>query len=267
MRRALAGLALVAAVAAATPLQAGGNPYPALAAAYLVQVEGRTLWEGAAARRLPPASLTKIMTGLLALERGGLDETTTVSAHAAAATGSRLGARAGERFRVEDLLVATLVGSANDACRALAEWHSGSEARFVTAMNRRARALGLADTHFANACGFDAAGHYSSAQDMARLSRIAMRNARFREIVVLREAVVADAGGQATFRVETTNALLGRLPGAIGIKSGHTSKAGRCIVVLAERGSRNVLLVMLGAANRWWDAHDIVERAFAAAAD
>lgn len=267
MRRALAGLALVAAAALAAPLSAADNPYPELAAAYLVQVEGRTLWAGAAARRLPPASLTKIMTGLLALERGALQEETAISAHAAAAIGSRLGLRAGQRFRVEDLLVATLVGSANDACRALAEWHSGSEARFVAAMNARARALGLADTRFANACGFDAKGHYSSARDMARLAETAMQTARFREIVALREAAVQAADGSATYRVQTTNALLGRLPGAIGIKSGHTSKAGRCIVVLAERGTRHVLLVMLGAANRWWDAHDIVERAFAAAAD
>ena len=266
MRRALAGLALVAAAALAQPLCAAGNPYPELAAAYLVQVEGRTLWAGAAARRLPPASLTKIMTALLVLERGALQETTTISARAAAATGSRLRAHAGERFKVDDLLVATLVGSANDACRALAEWHSGSEAGFVAAMNRKARALGLRDTHFANACGFDAKGHYSSAQDMARLAEIAMQNARFHEIVALQEAVVHDSEGQA-FRVETTNALLGRLPGAIGVKSGHTRKAGRCIVVIAERGARHVLLVMLGAANRWWDAHAIVERAFAAAAD
>jgi D-alanyl-D-alanine carboxypeptidase (penicillin-binding protein 5/6) len=173
---------------------------------------------------------------------------------------------AGTRFRVHDLLVATLVGSANDACRALAEWHSGSEARFVAAMNRRARSLELRDTHFANACGFDAKGHYSSAQDLARLAETAMANERFRGIVALREAVVPSADGSRTYRVETTNALLGRLPGTVGVKSGQTRKAGRCIVVLAERGTGSVLLVMLGAANRWWDAHDVVERAFAAGA-
>jgi D-alanyl-D-alanine carboxypeptidase (penicillin-binding protein 5/6) len=265
MRKLLAGLTLVAAAVSAAPLPAADNPYPDLAAAYLVQVEGRTLWANATTRRLPPASLTKIMTALLVLERGGLDETTTISAHAAAATGSRLKVRAGERFKVEDLLVATLVGSANDACRALAEWHSGSESEFVAAMNRKVRALRLANTHFANACGFDAKGHYSSARDLARLAETAMANARFRGIVALREADLQDADGRS-FRVATTNALLGRLPGAIGIKSGHTRRAGRCIIVLAQRGSRHVLLVMLGAANRWWDAHDIVERAFAAAA-
>lgn len=262
MRRALAGLALVAAALAA-PLAAAEDPYPGLAAAYLVQVEGRTLWANAVARRLPQASLTKIMTALLVLERGRLGETTTISAHAAAAPGARLHVRAGERFRVDELLVAALVGSANDACRALAEWHSRSEARFVAAMNARARSLGLRDTHYANACGFDAKGHYSSARDLARLTGVAMANARFRDIVALREAEVRDAAGRS-FRVQTTNALLGRLPGAIGVKSGHTRKAGRCIVVLAERGTQHVLLVMLGAANRWWDAHDIVERAFAA---
>jgi len=265
MRRALAGLAFVAAAPLAAPPAAADDPFPGLAAAYLVRVEGRTLWANDVARRLPPASLTKIMTALLVLERGGLDATTAISLHAAAAPGARLHVRAGEHFRIEDLLVAALVGSANDACRALAEWHSGTEARFVAAMNARARALGLRDTHYANACGFDARGHYSSARDLARLADTAMANARFRAIVALREAEVRDAGGRS-YHVQTTNALLGRLPGAIGIKSGHTRKAGRCIIVLAERGTRHVLLVMLGAANRWWDAHDLVERAFAAGA-
>jgi D-alanyl-D-alanine carboxypeptidase (penicillin-binding protein 5/6) len=265
MRAALAGLALAAAALAA-PLYAAENPYPDLAAAYLVQAEGRTLWANAVGKRLPPASLTKIMTALLVLERGGLQDSTTISKRAAAATGARLRLAAGSRVGVGDLLVATLVGSANDACRALAEWHSGSESRFVAAMNERARALGLRDTHFQNACGFDGARHYSSAEDLARLAEAAMANERFRAIVALREAVVRTADGSRTYRVETTNALLGRLPGAIGIKSGHTRKAGRCIVALAERGGRRVLLVMLGAANRWWDAHDVIERAFAAGA-
>lgn len=263
MRRALIAAAITAAALAGPARGEADNPFPTVAAAYLVRVQGNTLWEGRAHERLPPASLTKIMTALLALERRGLNEVTTVSARAAAAGGTRLGLKAGERMRAVDLLVASLVRSANDACLALAEWHSGSEPRFVRAMNARARDLRLADTHFANACGFDSARHYSSASDLARLAEFALENERFARIVAIQETTLETADGTRSFRIETTNALLGRLPGAEGVKSGHTQKAGRCIVALARRDGRRVLLVMLGARNRWWDAHGLVERAFA----
>ncbi len=244
---------------------AADDPFPVVAAAYLVQVQGRTLWENAADKRLPSASLTKIMPALLVLERGELDSVTTISPGAAAATGARLRLRVGSRMKAGDLLVATLVRSANDACLALAEWHSGSEARFVAAMNARARSLDLQNTHFENACGFDAEGQYSSAADLARLTEVALADQRFRTIVALRRATLWTADGQRTYRIKTTNALLDRLPGAEGVKSGYTDKAGRCVVALAERDGVRVLLVMLDAPDRWWDAHGLIDRAFAAA--
>jgi len=264
MFRALVTLAL-AAMALGTCAHAAEDPFPGIAAAYLVQVQGRTLWANAADKRLPLASLTKIMTALLVLERGELDSVTTISASAAAATGARLRLMAGSRMKVTDLLVATLVRSANDACVALAEWHSGSAAKFVETMNARARALDLQNTHFENACGFDADGQYSSASDLARLTEVALADERFRKIVALRRATLRSADGRRTYRIETTNALLDRLPGAEGVKSGYTDKAGRCVVALAQRDGRRVLLVMLDATDRWWDAHELIERAFAAA--
>ncbi len=124
-------------------------------AAGLVKVQGREVWGRNADERLPQASLTKIMTAVLVLEKYQPEAVVKISKTAAAAHPTKIGLRAGDRLRLADLLAATLVHSANDACRAIAEWHSGSEDEFVDKMNERAAQLGLRDTHFANACGFD----------------------------------------------------------------------------------------------------------------
>ena len=260
--RLCAAFAIAVFAAATFAAQAAEDLFPAAASAYLVKVGERVLWSGRAGVRLPPASLTKIMTALLAIEHGGLQQVVTVSAHAAGARGTRLGLRRGERISVADLLSATVIRSANDACRALAEWHSGSESAFVERMNERAENLGLADTHFANACGFDAPDHYSSAADIARLAELALADAHFAQLAKTVRTRAYTAGGRS-FLFENTNALLGRLPGTIGIKSGYTRKAGRCIAAAADREGVRVLLIMLDAKNRWWDAHGMMERAFA----
>ncbi len=155
------------------------DPFPQLAAAYLVQIGEHDLWAGQADKRLPPASLTKVMTALIVLEDYRPEQVVTVGMSAAQATGSRLRLRTGDRFSVEALLTATLIVSANDACAALAESNAGSIEAFVAKMNERARMLGLANTHFSNPCGFDAPEHYSSANDLARLSHAAMAHAKF----------------------------------------------------------------------------------------
>jgi D-alanyl-D-alanine carboxypeptidase (penicillin-binding protein 5/6) len=245
--------------------QAADDPFPVDAAAHLVQVQGRTLWAKEPHKRLPPASLTKIMTALLVLESGQLDAVVTVSRAAAGQGGSRLGLAAGDRLRVEDLLTAVLVRSANDACRALAEREAGSEARFVVRMNRRALALGLRDTHFANACGWDAPGHFSSASDLALLTDTALRFPVFSALVALPEARIRTADRRREFLVRNTNLMVGRLPDVVGVKTGFTRGAGRCVIVLAEREGVRVLAVLLNAFNRWWDAYGLVERAFAQA--
>ncbi len=262
--RCLTTAALCAAVC--FPVHAATNVAPGVAAAYLVRVDGEPVWGDAADRRLPPASLTKLMTALLIVQDYTPDAVATVSARAAAATGSRLGLKTGERMRVGDLLGAALIGSANDACLALAEWSAGSEANFVERMNQRSVDLGLADTHFANACGFDAKGHYSTANDLARLADEAMRAAPIADLVARIELRLTDAGGQRNFHARNRNALIGRYRGAIGVKSGYTAKAGTCVIALAQRGEVRVLLVMLGGKNRWWDAHALLDRAFEHAA-
>lgn len=262
MRSVCGAIALMLLVPAGLAAEPARDAYPGLAGAYLVQVDGKTLWARNADRHLPPASLTKIMMALLVLEDGRLDEVVTVRPEAAAQRGTRMGLRAGDRMRVADLLRAALIASANDACHALAQWSAGSAAGFVARMNAKARALGLSATHFVNPCGFDAPRHLASANDLARLSERALQMPMFAQIVAQDRASARTIDGARTFEVRTTNALLGRLPGARGVKSGYTARAGKCLVALAERNGVRVLLVMLDARDRWWDAHGVIDHAF-----
>jgi len=221
----------------------------------------QVLWAGNAGRRLPPASLAKLMSALIVLERGRLDEIVSVSTAAARATGTRMGLRAGEEFTARDLLAATVVRSANDACRALAD-HVAAD--FVALMNARAAALGLADTHYADPCGHDREGQYTSAADLARLAEAVTAHPEYLRLARLPRVRIASAAGRR-FSLAGTNALIGRYEGAIGLKTGYTTGAGHCLVALAERDGVRVLVVMLNSPNRWWNAVGLLDRAFQAA--
>jgi serine-type D-Ala-D-Ala carboxypeptidase (penicillin-binding protein 5/6) len=236
---------------------APADAYPRAARAYLVAIDGEEVWAP-----LPPASLTKLMTALLALEAGeDAGAWVEVSRRAARETGSRAGLRAGEALTVDGALTATLVSSANDACLALAEHLAGSVPAFVERMNARAAALGLTATHFRNPCGHDAPGHVSSARDLLRLTRAALAFPEFRRLVALTGANVATRGGRA-LALRTHNLLLGRLQGAVGVKSGYTESAGRCMVALAVRDGVEVLAVLLDSPDRWWTTAALLELAF-----
>lgn len=249
------------ALASASPAATAGNPWPDAAAGYLVRVNGVARWSGNASARLKPASLTKILTALIVLESVTPSTLVSVSTRAAKTGGARIGLLAGMRLRVDDLLAAALLRSANDACVALAEHVAGTEARFVARMNARAAALGLADSHFSNACGFDAPDHFASAHDLARLTDAAMAQPIFATIVA-RERGIARTQDGREFRFDNTNALLGRVAGTRGVKTGWTKAAGRCLVAVAQRGTTEVQVVLLGAPDRWWDAVAMIESAF-----
>jgi D-alanyl-D-alanine carboxypeptidase (penicillin-binding protein 5/6) len=247
------------------------NPFPHIAAAYLLQIEHpanssqiRTLWSGNTHRPLPPASLTKLMTALLLVESTSWrnDTPITISARAARATGSRLGLRHTEQLSAEDLLAAMLIQSANDACLALAEHHAGSERAFVAQMNQRAQQMGLSSTHFANACGFDATGHRSTAADLAHLARAVLKHPILSRLADQRSQEVTTLNTRRHLILKNKNALLGRHPDVHGIKTGFTAQAGKCLIAYAVRGNTRVLLVMLNAPNRWWDASDLIDLAF-----
>lgn len=254
---AMAAIAFAASHAQAEPV----DRWPGVAAAYVVEVDGVTRWAHDPGARLPPASLTKILTALVVIDTVADDAIVTVSARAAKAQGARIGLRSGMQLPVGDLLAAMLLRSANDACLALAEHVAGREASFVARMNSRAAALGLSDSRFENACGFDSPGHRTSARDLARLAHAAMAVPRF-AVIVGRERGEARARDGRVFRFDNTNALIGRVDGARGVKTGWTRKAGRCLVAFAERRGTRVIVVMLGAPDRWWDAVAMIETAF-----
>ncbi|HKQ27396.1 MAG TPA: serine hydrolase [Burkholderiales bacterium] len=226
--------------------------------------DGRVLWAGGADRRLPPASLAKMMTALIALERGGLESVVVVSRTAAQATGTRLGLRAGEKLKAHDLLAATIVRSANDACRALAEHLGKGAAGFVATMNERAAALGLANTHFVDPCGHDRDGQFSTAADLARLAEAVVQHPGYLRLARTPKLSIRTADGGRSFSFNNTNALIGRYDGTIGLKTGYTERAGNCLVALVEKDGARVLLVMLNAPNRWWNAVGLLDRAFEA---
>ncbi|MGB9082494.1 MAG: serine hydrolase, partial [Desulfuromonadaceae bacterium] len=211
------------------------DPFPAVASSYILRIDGETVWAHRPERRLAPASLTKVMTALLVLERVPLDRVVTVSSAAAAESGARIGLRRGDRMTAGDLLAATLIFSANDACRALADHVGGGRGRFITLMNARAEKLGLKGTHFSNPCGHDQPRHYSTAHDLAILAENALGNETFRNLVSRQQQQIRTVDGTRRFNLRNRNHLLGRYPGAAGVKTGLTPDAGGCLIALAER--------------------------------
>ena len=235
--------------------------WPGVAAAYVVEVDGIERWSHAANARLRPASLTKILTALIVIESGGDDAIVTVSGRAASAQGARIGLRRGMQLRVGDLMTAMLLRSANDACLALAEHVARNEQAFVARMNAHASALGLADSHFENACGFDRPG--TARRHAISRTWLASRwpTHGLRRSSGASGAMRARVDGRV-FAFDNTNALIGRVDGARGVKTGWTQAAGRCLVAFAERRGTAVTLVLLGAPDRWWDAVAMIETAF-----
>lgn len=243
---AVAGL-LAAAATAAAPASPAETPVPPAvdAAAYLVvgDLDGRELAVRDPDERRPIASITKLMTALVTLENASLDDVVTVAPAAAGVGESSIFLRAGERMTVRDLVLATLVPSANDAATALAlHVGKGSLERFVTLMNARARDLGMDETSFRNPHGLDQAGHLSTARDVVRLLRAALAVPFIRRSATLETATIG--GGRV---VESTDNLLGDVPGIVGAKTGHTDGAGWSQVAMVRRAGVQVVVALLGA--------------------
>jgi D-alanyl-D-alanine carboxypeptidase (penicillin-binding protein 5/6) len=253
------GLWLLAGASLAAPQP---DPFPEVATSYLVELNGDAVWARHPDQRLSPASLTKLMTALLVLEQYQPDEIVTVTPAATRESGSRLGLKSGERFRTEDLLAAALIASSNDACHALADHYAKNESAFVARMNRRAKDLGMRNTHFSNACGHDKADHFSSTRDLSLLAHALLKYPQLTAITSKPGLQIATLDGQRQYKFASKNALIGRYEGALGLKTGYTPKAGKCLVAYAKRGNDAVLLVMLHGDDRWWDAVDILDLAF-----
>ncbi|HEY3070375.1 MAG TPA: D-alanyl-D-alanine carboxypeptidase family protein [Gaiellaceae bacterium] len=246
MRRLALLLLLAALVLAAPSVSRADDPPTTHARAVLVATgSGEILYERGADRRLPMASITKLMTALLTIERTKPDKIVTVRGPAPSIGESTFNLRPGERLRVRELLTAALVQSANDAAYALASYLGrGKVGTFVRLMNKRAAELGLRHTHYVRPDGLDAPGHYSSARDILVLARKDMEYPVFRRIVRRRGGVVAGR------QLYAWNDLLKTYPGAVGVKTGHTDLAEWCEVAAAERNGVTIYAVVLGSPSR-----------------
>lgn len=216
---------------------------------------GRVIYEKNAYQKRPMASTTKIMTTLLALEYGDLETYFTVDSEAIKVEGSSMGLCQGDMVRLIDLCYGMMLPSGNDAANATAVRIGGSIDNFVALMNDKAQAIGMKDTHFVTPSGLDdyTDEHYSTAYDMALLTRVALENEKFREICG--EKYGKTEFGNPPFErwLTNTNKLLSTCDGVFGVKTGFTDKAKRCLVSACERNGVTLICVTLNASDDWND--------------
>ncbi|HVB10190.1 MAG TPA: D-alanyl-D-alanine carboxypeptidase family protein [Bacillota bacterium] len=267
-----------AALAAAMPAQrptpravpAASVPQPKVTADAAVLIDAATgtiLWSRQATQSRAPASTTKMMTALLALELGNPDDPVTVGPDAVNVEGSSIYLRAGERIALSELLKGLLLKSANDAAVAIADHIAGSTAAFADLMNARAKQLGLANTHFTNPHGLTQPDHYASAYDLALLARAAMAYPAFAAIVRSPTGAMEGLSPDETSFVRglrNTNRLLLTYDWVDGVKTGTTRAAGNCLVASGARGGQRLIAVVLHSDNRWGDAIQLLEYGYAA---
>lgn len=247
----------VFAVAAPQPPQIGAE-----AAVVMDAKTRRVLFTKNATQVMYPASTTKMVTLLTALERGDLDSIVTVSQNAADTEESRLGLNAGDKLTLRDLLTGMMLISGNDAAVAAAEHIGGSVPAFADMMNARVDKIGMVNTHFSNPNGLpDPYNHYSTALDLAQIAATGMQNVEFARIVSTPEYVVHFLN-RSPIRVGNINKFLKIYPGADGIKTGYTDAAGDCLVAGAKHGDVQLIVVLLNDDDRWEDATKLMDYGF-----
>ncbi|MBE3520368.1 MAG: D-alanyl-D-alanine carboxypeptidase [Firmicutes bacterium] len=266
-------LAAVLAATGAAPASAGPAPSVPVSrpeldlncyAAILMEWQsGTILYHRNAFTRMHPASLTKIMTALIALERGRLEEVVQVSEEAASQPGSSMYLREGDKFTLEDLLYGLMLNSGNDAAWAIAEHIGNGDPReFFRMMNQRAKQLGAINTRFSNPHGLTDPNHYTTAFDLALITRTALKHPFFKNLVATKEKDVIDARGDKVISLYNTNKLLWLYLGTDGVKTGTTEAAGQCLVASASRNGMRLLAVVLASADRWSDAATLFDYGF-----
>ena len=236
----------------------------AKSAIVIEKLTGKVLYEHNAYEKLPMASTTKIMSALLTAESGGIDKRFTVDKDAIKVEGSSMGLVPGDKVTKRILIYGMLLPSGNDAANAAAVSVSGSVQKFVQLMNDKAKALGLSDTHFVTPSGLDddTDEHYSTSYDMARLASFALDNGIFREICGVSSAKLSFGDPPYDRWLVNTNKLLSSLDGVIGVKTGFTDKAGRCLVSACERNGTTLICVTLNDRNDWADHKAMYEHCF-----
>lgn len=224
--------------------------------------DGQVLFAQNAAKRHAIASTTKIMTALVALENTALEDEITVPCEAVGVEGSSIYLYQGERLTMEQLLYALLLESANDAATAIAIAVSGSIDAFADAMNQKAQALSLQNTHFTNPHGLSAQEHYSSAQDLAILTAYALKNETFAKIVGTYRTQIPLKNGEGVRLLINHNKLLKSYSGMLGVKTGYTKESGRCLVTAAERDGLRLIAVTLDDPCDWTDHRTMLDYGF-----
>lgn len=237
---------------------------PALSAKSAIIIEaatGEVLYEKNSRERRYPASTTKIMTIITALEAGTLDDVVVVSPNAASTEGSSMDLVASERMKLRDMLYGVALVSGNDAAVAVAEHISGSVGNFARLMTEKAHKIGAVGTNFTNSSGLPDPRHYSTAYDLALIAAYGYKNPLFSEYVgTLRKDIIRDRSGSETFYNE--NKLLRIYRGANGVKTGYTDESGRCLVSAASRGRTQLIAVVLDADFMWEDSMALLDYGF-----
>lgn len=225
-------------------------------AAVVIDEAGKVLYEKNATQKLPMASTTKIMTAICALEFGDLNKQCKVSKRASMVEGSSMYLKEGEKITLEDLVTGLMLVSGNDAATAISENVSKSEDAFVLLMNLKASEIGVKNTCFQNPHGLPHPNHYTTAKDLARITAYAMKNEKFSKIVSQKSSKVAGR------TLVNHNKLLRLYPDCIGVKTGFTKKAGRCLVTAAKRDDLTLICVTLNDGNDWNDHISLYEKGF-----
>lgn len=226
---------------------------------------GDVVFEKNADEKLPMASTTKIMTLLVALDKSDPDETVRISENAASQEGSSAYLKAGSEITMNDLMYGLMLNSGNDAAVAVAEHVSGSSEKFAEEMNKLARKIGAYNTSFKNPNGLDQEGHYTTAKDLALITKYALKNEEFCRIVSARShtAVYKDgSGGETTVEYINHNKMLSSYEGCIGVKTGYTKACGRCLVTAAKRGDACYIAVTLNDPNDWQEHRELLDSGF-----
>lgn len=262
-------LVLSAALTAFTANQPSAGAKPAAigtsarASALIDVSSGRMIYSSNGDEPMRIASLTKIMTAIVAIDHGRLDDKVKTGKRAVGKEGSSIYLRLGEEMTLHHMLYGLMLRSGNDAATAIAEHVGGSEEGFVHLMNKKAEFLGLAHTQFKNPHGLDEEGHYSSANDLAVLTAYALKNKAFAEIVGTKEKKVPNPHEEWDYRWPNKNKMLVMYEGADGVKTGYTKKALRCLVSSATRNGQQLAAVTINDRDDWNDHKRLLDWGFA----
>ncbi len=241
----------------------GGQDTCARASVVMDVDSGRIIYSKNMNEKLAMASTTKIMTTLVAIESGRLEETVTVSRNASHTEGSSIYLREGEKHTLDDLLYAIMLRSGNDAAVAVAEHIGGTVSGFAGMMNRKAIEIGAVNTQFMNPHGLDTPGHYTTARDLALITAYALRNPKFSDVVRSRKKTIEGPPDENWDRVMINkNKMLWEFDGGDGVKTGFTKKAGRCLVSSAARDGMRLVCVVLNCGPMWNDSSALLEYGF-----